>query len=98
MFLLNPVQIIAVEGLPIIKAGDRLGELVCKAAEKQGTPIQNRDILVVTHVVVSRAEGNIVNLDTVQPSEFATKIAEQYEKDPALVEVVLRESKGIVRM
>jgi coenzyme F420-0:L-glutamate ligase/coenzyme F420-1:gamma-L-glutamate ligase len=98
MFPLNPVQIIAVEGLPIIKAGDRLGELVCNAAEKQGTPIQDGDILVVTHVVVSRAEGNTVNLDKVQPSEFAKKIAEQYEKDPALVEVVLRESKAIVRM
>jgi coenzyme F420-0:L-glutamate ligase/coenzyme F420-1:gamma-L-glutamate ligase len=98
MFLMKVVQIIAVEGLPIINAGDRLGELVCKAAEKQGTPIQDGDILVVTHVIVSRAEGNIVNLDSIQPSEFAKKIAEQYEKDPALVEVVLRESKGVVRM
>lgn len=95
---MNPVQIIAIEGLPIIKAGDNLGELACNAAERQGTPIQSGDILVVTHVVVSRAEGNIVNLEEVQPSEFAMKIAEQYEKDPALVEVVLRESKGIVRM
>jgi len=95
---MNTVEIIAVEGLPIIEAGDRLGELVCNAAEKQGTPIQDGDILVVTHVVVSRAEGNTVNLDKVQPSEFAKKIAEQYEKDPALIEVVLRESKAIVRM
>jgi len=95
---LNPVQIIALEGLPIIKKGDRLGELVCHAAEKQGTPIQDGDILVVTHVVVSRTEGNTVNLDKVQPSEFAKKIAEQYQKDPALIETVLRESKGIVRM
>jgi coenzyme F420-0:L-glutamate ligase/coenzyme F420-1:gamma-L-glutamate ligase len=98
MFLMNTIQIIAVEGLPIIKKGDRLGELVCNATKKQGTPIQDGDILVVTHVVVSRAEGNIVNLDKVQPSEFAMKIAEEYQKDPALVEVVLRESKRIVRM
>jgi coenzyme F420-0:L-glutamate ligase/coenzyme F420-1:gamma-L-glutamate ligase len=98
MFLLDTVQIIAVTGLPIIKKGDRLSKLICGAAEKQGTPIQDRDILVITHVVVSRAEGNTVNLDEVQPSEFAKKIAEQYQKDPALVEVVLRESRGIVRM
>ena len=98
MFLLERVQIIAVSGLPIIKKGDRLGQLVCAAAEQQGTPIQDGDVLVVTHVVVSRAEGNTVNLDEVQPSEFAKKIAEQSQKDPALVEVVLRESKGIVRM
>jgi len=95
---LNTIQVIAVTGLPIIKEGDRLAELVCDAAEKQGTPIQDGDVLVVTHVVVSRAEGNVVNLDEVQPSEFAKKIGEEYQKDPALVEVVLRESKGIVRM
>lgn len=98
MFLMNIIQIIAVERLPIIKAGDNIAELVCDAAEKQGTPIQNTDILVITHAIVSSAEGNIVNLDRVSPSEFAKNIANQYGKDPALVEVVLRESKRIVRM
>ncbi len=51
------VQIIGVRGLPIIKAGDNLAELICQAAEKQGTPIQDGDIIVVSHIVVSRAEG-----------------------------------------
>jgi coenzyme F420-0:L-glutamate ligase/coenzyme F420-1:gamma-L-glutamate ligase len=92
------VQIIAVEGLPIIKKGDRLAQLLCNTAKRQGTPIQDGDVIVVTHVVVSRAEGNIVSLDKVQPSEFAVKTAEQHGKDPALVEVVLREAKSIVRM
>jgi len=98
MFRLNVVQVIAVEGLPIIKTGDSIGNLVCEAARKQGTPIQDRDILVVTHVFVSRAEGSVVNLDEVVPSDFARTVAEQFGKDPALVEVVLRESKGISRM
>ncbi|MDH5374930.1 MAG: coenzyme F420-0:L-glutamate ligase [Candidatus Bathyarchaeota archaeon] len=95
---MNVVRIIGIEGLPIIKAGDNLAELICNAAENQSTPIQNGDILVVTHVVVSRAEGKVVDLDKVAPSEFAKTIAEQYKKDPALVEAVLRESKGIRRM
>ncbi|MEM3699572.1 MAG: coenzyme F420-0:L-glutamate ligase [Candidatus Bathyarchaeia archaeon] len=95
---MNVIQIIGIEGLPIIKAGDNLAELICSAAERQKTPIQNGDIIVVTHVVVSRAEGKIVNLDDVMPSAFAKSIAEQYGKDPALVEVVLRESKSMVRM
>jgi coenzyme F420-0:L-glutamate ligase/coenzyme F420-1:gamma-L-glutamate ligase len=95
---MNVIQIIGIEGLPIIKAGDNLAELICNAAKKQGTSIQNGDIIVVTHVVVSRAEGSVVNLDEIEPSEFAKCIAKQYEKDPSLVEVVLRESKGIVRM
>jgi len=92
------IQVIGVEGIPIVKAGDNVGELICEAAKRQGTPIQSGDIVVVTHVVVSRAEGQVVNLDNVAPSEFAKNIAELYGKDPALVEVVLRESKSIRRM
>jgi len=92
------IQIIGIKELPIIKKGDNLAELICSAAKKQGTQLQHGDIIVITHVIVSRAEGNTVNLDTVIPSTFAKAIAEQYGKDPALVEVVLRESKSIVRM
>ncbi len=95
---MNPVQVIAVEGLPLIRKGDNLAQLICSAAEKQHTPIQNGDVLVATHVAVSKAEGNIVNLDKVVPSKKANEIAKKTGKDPALVEVVLRESKDIVRM
>jgi coenzyme F420-0:L-glutamate ligase/coenzyme F420-1:gamma-L-glutamate ligase len=98
LLLMNVVQIIGIERLPIVKTGDNIAELICDAAESQGTRIQNGDILVITHVVVSRAEGRVVNLDEVVPSEFARNIAEQYGKDPTLVEVVLRESKSIRRM
>jgi coenzyme F420-0:L-glutamate ligase/coenzyme F420-1:gamma-L-glutamate ligase len=95
---MSVIQVIGIEGLPIIKRGDNLASLICDAAKKQGTPIQDGDIIVVTHVVVSRAEGRITNLDEVVPSEFAKRIAEHSEKDPALVEVVLREAKRIIRM
>jgi len=94
----NSIQVIPVEGLPIIKRGDNIAELVCNAAKNQGTPVREGDVLVVTHVAVSRAEGNIVNLDTVTPSVLARNIASQFNKDPALVEVVLQQSKRIVRM
>ena len=92
------VKIIPISNLPIIKEGDDLASLICEAADKQGTSLQNGDILIVTHVVVSRAEGNVVNLDDVTPSEFAKNIASQYKRDPALIEVILRESKSIIRM
>jgi coenzyme F420-0:L-glutamate ligase/coenzyme F420-1:gamma-L-glutamate ligase len=95
---MNAVQVIAVKGLPIVKAGDNVALLICDAAKRQGAPIQSGDVIVVTHCIVSRAEGRIVNLDEVVPSEFAKSIAKQYEKDPAHVEVVLRESKRIARM
>jgi coenzyme F420-0:L-glutamate ligase/coenzyme F420-1:gamma-L-glutamate ligase len=95
---MNRVEVIGVTGLPIIKEGDDLAKMICEAAEKQGTPIQNGDIIVITHVVVSRAEGNVVNLDNVVPSDFAKVFAQQFNKDPKLIEVILRESRSIVRM
>ena len=95
---MSAIQIIPITRLPVIDEGDDLGELICEAAEKQGTPLREGDVIVVTHVVVSRAEANIVNLDDIKPSEFAEKIAAEFDRDPALVETVLRESRSIVRM
>jgi coenzyme F420-0:L-glutamate ligase/coenzyme F420-1:gamma-L-glutamate ligase len=91
------IQTIGIEDIPIIKTGDNLARLICDAATKQCTPIQNDDIVVVTHVVVSRAEGRVVNLNEVTPSEFAKNIAGRH-KDPAFIETVLRESKSVIRM
>jgi len=95
---MSRVEVIGVKGIPIIKRGDDLAKLICAAAERQGTPIKDGDIIVVTHVIVSRAEGSVVDLSEVTPSEFAKNLARQVEKEPALVEVILGESKSIVRM
>jgi coenzyme F420-0:L-glutamate ligase/coenzyme F420-1:gamma-L-glutamate ligase len=97
-FLMNVIQVIPLTGLPIIKEGDKLSKLICETAEKQKTPVQEGDIVIVTHVIVSRAEGDTVDLDTVRPSPFAETIARKNDKDPALVEVVLREAESIIRM
>ena len=92
------VEVFPVENFPIVKEGDDLGELIHRAAKKQGTPIQEGDIIVVTHVVVSRAEGNIINLDDIVPSPTAKAMAKDMGKDPALIEVILRETKSIIRI
>jgi coenzyme F420-0:L-glutamate ligase/coenzyme F420-1:gamma-L-glutamate ligase len=94
----DSVEIIAVKNLPLIMKGDNLAGLICDAAKKQDTPIRERDIVVITHVAVSKAEGNVVNLDEVLPSERAKEIARQTSKEPELVEVILRETKEIVRI
>jgi coenzyme F420-0:L-glutamate ligase/coenzyme F420-1:gamma-L-glutamate ligase len=94
----DSIEIIAVENLPLITEGDNLAELICNAAKKQNEPIQEKDVIVITHVAVSKAEGNVVNLDEVVPSERAKEIARKTGKEPALVEVILRETKEIVRM
>jgi len=95
---MKAIEIIPVEKMPLIAEGDRLGELIVDAAEKQGTPIQEKDIVVITHKIVSKTEGDIVNLDSISPSERAKEIALKTGKDPAFVEAVLRETKEIVRL
>ena len=95
---MNAIKIIAVENLPLIMKGDDLAKLICNAAKKQNTSIQEKDVIIITHVAVSKAEGNIVNLDEVSPSELAKEIAQKTGKEPAVVEVILRETKEIVRL
>lgn len=96
--MINKIEIIPIQNLPLIGKADNLAELICAFAKKQGTPLQNGDVVVITHVMISKAEGAIVNLDEVEPSEFAKTVAKQMDKDPAMVEVVLREAKSIIRM
>lgn len=95
---MNAVKVIGVEGMPNVKVGDDLATLICQAAERQGTPLQNGDVIVVTHVIVSITEGRVKSLDSIVPSVFAENIAQQFGKDPALVELVLQESNSIRRM
>jgi len=94
---LGVIEVSGVEGLPIIKPGDNLGALICEAAKRTGRPVMDGDVIVVTHVVVSVAENQLINLDEIVPSEFAKNLASRLGKEPALVEVVLRESRGIRR-
>jgi len=94
----DTVEIIAVQDLPLITKGNNLAELIFNAAKKQNTPIREKDVIVITHVAVSKAEGNVVNLDGVSPSDWAKEVAQKTGKEPALVEVILRETKEIVRM
>jgi coenzyme F420-0:L-glutamate ligase/coenzyme F420-1:gamma-L-glutamate ligase len=95
---MDPIKVIAVENLPLFTKGDNIGKLITEAAKKQGTPIQENDIIVVTHVAVSKAEGAIVNLDSIVPSERAIELAKKVDKDPAMVEVIMRETKEFVRI
>lgn len=92
------MEIIAVEGIPLIKPGDDVAAHICAAVKKEGFSIQDGDILVITQSIISKSEGNIVQLESVTPSEFSKNVAEELHKDPRLVEVVLRQARGIARM
>jgi coenzyme F420-0:L-glutamate ligase/coenzyme F420-1:gamma-L-glutamate ligase len=92
------VTITGIEGIPEIQAGDDLPALIMAAATQQGVRFEDNDVLTVTQKAVSKAEGRFVVLDEVEPSALAIELATNWEKDPRHVEVVLRESRRIVRM
>lgn len=91
------LEIEALGGLPLVRPGDSVAGLVSSAIEQEGLGLEDDDVLVVTSKLFSRAEGRFVDLDTVNPSPEAEALALEIEKDPALVECVLRESVGISR-
>jgi coenzyme F420-0:L-glutamate ligase / coenzyme F420-1:gamma-L-glutamate ligase len=86
------VTIVPVDGLPEIEAGADLAALVGGAIE-----LVDGDIVLITSKIVSKAEGRSVELDDVEPSPFAERWARQWDKDPRVVEIVLRESRRVVR-
>jgi coenzyme F420-0:L-glutamate ligase/coenzyme F420-1:gamma-L-glutamate ligase len=87
----------AIEGIPLVRKGDDLARLIASAIEKTGLKLQAGDIVVVCQKVVSKAEGRVVDLKTIAPSEFANNLAKRWEKDPRAVELVLRQTNRIVR-
>jgi coenzyme F420-0:L-glutamate ligase/coenzyme F420-1:gamma-L-glutamate ligase len=92
------LSVIPVRGIGEIDRGDELATIIAEAAAAQGTPLLDRDCLVVTQKVVSKAEGAVVDLTTVTPRPEAIEFATRYDRDPRQIEVVLREAVRIVRM
>ncbi|CAN5763824.1 coenzyme F420-0:L-glutamate ligase [soil metagenome] len=87
------VEIIPVPDVPEVRPGDELAGLIAGTVD-----LRDGDVLVVTHKIVSKAEGRLVDLATVEPSPFAKRFAAEHGKDSRQTEVVLRESRRIVKM
>jgi coenzyme F420-0:L-glutamate ligase/coenzyme F420-1:gamma-L-glutamate ligase len=86
-----------IPGIPEIRKGQNLGRLIALAARRAGIVLEAGDILVVAQKIISKAEGRIVALSTVKPSPRALALAKKLSGDPRLMEVILRESKRVVR-
>lgn len=91
------IEVIGIEGLPEVGAGDPLGELIAGGVARAGEKLTSTDIVAVAQKVVSKAEHRVVDLAEVEAGERATEIARRLGKDPRLVELVLRESIDVVR-
>jgi len=92
------IQIIGVDGIGEVKPGDDIAAAIRLGLDSSKLALERGDILVVTHKIVSKAEGRLVDLNMVEPSPFARQWAERYGKDARHIEVVLREAVRIVRM
>ena len=93
-----PVQLIPLRDFPLVSPGDCLADLLRDSLRANGLELQDGDVLVLAQKIVSKAEGRYVALGTVSPSERAGALAAASGKDPRLVELILRESKEVLRV
>jgi coenzyme F420-0:L-glutamate ligase/coenzyme F420-1:gamma-L-glutamate ligase len=91
------VTLRSIPDVPLVRPGDDLAGLLISACERNALAAADGDILVIAQKVVSKAEGRYVDLATVRPSPRAISLAAEVDKDPRLVEVILGESRRVVR-
>jgi coenzyme F420-0:L-glutamate ligase/coenzyme F420-1:gamma-L-glutamate ligase len=91
------IRLVALTGFPHVSRGDDLAELTVRCLERDGLQLRSDDVLVYAQKVVSKAEGRQVDLATIVPGTAALELARSVEKDPRLVELILRESRRVVR-
>ena len=94
----DALRLTALATLPEIRPGDDLAGLIAEASQREGFAWREGMVLVVAQKIISKAEGAVVDLRTITPSPRALSFAEEHDKDPRLVELVLNQSKRIVRM
>ena len=94
----DKIELIGVAGIPEVAEGDDVGALIVRALRDAGIVAADSDVFVIAQKIISKAEGRVVKLDSVAPSPRAREWAAAFDKDPRVVEVVLHESKRIVRM
>jgi len=94
---MSRLELIGLTDIGEARPGDSVGKLILEACGRQAVKLAGDDILVVAHKIVSKAEGQIVRLDDVAPSPRAVELARELAKDARLVEVILRESRRVVR-
>ena len=91
------LEIVGLEGLGEVRQGDSIAALIVEACVKQGITLADQDVVVVAHKIVSKAEGQVLKLAEIQPSPRAVELAKELGKDARALEVILRESRRIIR-
>lgn len=91
------LELIGLEGMGEVRPGDSVGRLICDACARERVEINDDDVLVVAQKIVSKSEGRTINLKEIRPSARAHELGRQLDKEPELVEVILGESRRIIR-
>ncbi|MBU7018911.1 MAG: coenzyme F420-0:L-glutamate ligase [Theionarchaea archaeon] len=92
------IEIIPVPGVPLIRKGDNISLIFLECLGRSGINLEDSDVVVIAQTIVSKAEGNVIDLREIIPSPEAGKLAEKTGKDPRLCELIIRESVEIVRV
>jgi len=92
-----PLTLTPLIGIPLVQPGDDLASILLQALRQTGLSLVDGDILVLAQKIVSKSEGRLVQLSQVSPTPRAVELAAQTEKDPRLVELILRESREVLR-
>ncbi len=95
---LSYISIVGIQGIPQVKKGDKLADLILEALAKQGFQLADGDIIVVTSKIVSKAEGRLIRLRDVEPSPTSLSYSKFLKIDPKKVEVILSDTRRVVRM
>jgi coenzyme F420-0:L-glutamate ligase/coenzyme F420-1:gamma-L-glutamate ligase len=98
MQLKQEIQVIPVRVLRDVRPGDELHSLILRSLKCNNIVLKNGDIIVIAQKIVSKAEGQIINLSSVTPSAVAIRLAKKFKKDPRTIELVLRQSKNIIKI
>jgi len=92
------LELLALEGFPLVEPGDDLGQLLVHALDQNGLQLQPGDVLIIAQKIVSKAEGRYVRLADVTPGPKALALADQADKDPRQVELILQECNEVIRV
>lgn len=91
------IEVVGIENFPIIKKDDNLPEIIYDTLEENGIQIHNDDIFIVAETVVAKAEGNIIEIDSVTPTQKAYEIAEISGKDPKQCQIILDNTVNVIK-
>ena len=90
------LELFGLKEIPLVQKGDNIAQIIENDLKEENISLEDGDIILIAETLISKAEGNIIKIDEVVPSEEAIEIAKKCKKDPKIVEIILQESNEIV--